>query len=297
MAVKHELPFSGVDIENEFRCKVCDSDDNPDSDENPDSDDDSDDGWSCSEEVDLNEDFVNTLDKMIDAIDLISIQLDKVDYDLREEMTDKLRCLVDGHVTYKRSVEKAFSSRYFGAAITRKLKNPVDVSDWKCVCGIGGIGDTVNRTCATFTFNHLIADFTNQNLVCMKEKENYCGECQKNIKDEPKKNSGDWDDNEEEEKEDEEEEDNILLESLIEEIRNEVKNSIPLHAYRVDISAIQDGSSSFNHASCQCNYPSFRLNEYVNLRSYPLLNHVHVVFAEVDGEMRASTSYGGIVAL
>lgn len=296
MAVKYELPFFGVDIENDFRCKVGDSV----SDDNPDSDDDSDDDWSCSsEEVDLNEDFVNKLDKMIDAIDLISNQLGEVDYDEGEEMTDKLRCLVDGHVTYKRSVERTSSSQYVGAAITRKLKKPVDVSDWKCVCGMGSIGDTVNKSCTTFTFNHLIADFKNQNLVCMKEKENYCGECQKNIKDEPKKSNGDCDDNEDEEKEEEEEEEegNILLESLIKEIRYEVKNSIPLHAYRVDISAIQDGSSSFNHASCQCNYPSFRLNEYVNLRSYPLLNHVHVVFAEVDGEMRAWTSYGGIVAL
>ena len=68
-------------------------------------------------------------------------------------------------------------------------------------------------------------------------------------------------------------------------------------SYKVDISALKEGNFSFNHASCQCCAPSFQLDEYVNMRSYPYLNHIHVVVIKEQDKMNFITCYGGIVAL
>ena len=53
----------------------------------------------------------------------------------------------------------------------------------------------------------------------------------------------------------------------------------------------------FNHANCECVFPSFEVNEYVNLKDYPYLNHIHLITQEIDDKMYVWSVYGGIVAL
>ena len=53
----------------------------------------------------------------------------------------------------------------------------------------------------------------------------------------------------------------------------------------------------FNHASCECVFPSFEVNEYVNLKDYPFLNHIHLITQEIDNKMYVWSIYDGIVAM
>ena len=53
----------------------------------------------------------------------------------------------------------------------------------------------------------------------------------------------------------------------------------------------------FNHASCECVFPSFEVYEYVNLKDYPFLNHIHLITQEIDSKMYVWSIYGGIVAM
>ncbi|KAJ3094069.1 hypothetical protein HDU96_001857, partial [Phlyctochytrium bullatum] len=69
--------------------------------------------------------------------------------------------------------------------------------------------------------------------------------------------------------------------------------------YRVDIAALGEGDAfeSFNHASCQCDFPSVRVDMRECVR-YTHLDHVHLRCCEdEDGKMWVMAIYGGIVAL
>ena len=68
----------------------------------------------------------------------------------------------------------------------------------------------------------------------------------------------------------------------------------------VDIAELEGVVSSFNHAACQCAFPDHRIEDYVNLSSYPMLDKIYVFFAQhknESGKTYIFTGYGGIVAL
>ena len=67
--------------------------------------------------------------------------------------------------------------------------------------------------------------------------------------------------------------------------------------YNVDVTPLQSDKISFHHASCYCNVPDIKLHKYINLRSYPYLNHVHVAMMKSNEKMFVWTMYGGIAAL
>ncbi|KAJ3105421.1 hypothetical protein HDU96_008584 [Phlyctochytrium bullatum] len=69
--------------------------------------------------------------------------------------------------------------------------------------------------------------------------------------------------------------------------------------YRVDITVLTAGDSfeSFNHASCQCAFPSLQL-DMLECVKYTHLDHVHLRCCEdQEGNMFVMAIYGGIVAL
>ena len=67
----------------------------------------------------------------------------------------------------------------------------------------------------------------------------------------------------------------------------------------VDISEYCDGGKGkgFNHASCQCVAPSFDLVDYVNIRSYPYMNHLHIAVVDIlQDNSIVWVNYGRIAA-
>ena len=67
--------------------------------------------------------------------------------------------------------------------------------------------------------------------------------------------------------------------------------------FTVKIDALAEGFQPFNHASCQCGFPSFKVDEYVSLKDYPFLNHIHLMAQQFDDEMFVWSVYCGIAAL
>ena len=81
--------------------------------------------------------------------------------------------------------------------------------------------------------------------------------------------------------------------------RMRLDDLIHIRNYIVDIEPILQDNIGFIHASCQCQYPEFVVNECKIIESYPSLNHIHVlggVEAE-SNEVVMWTVYGGIVAM
>ena len=77
-------------------------------------------------------------------------------------------------------------------------------------------------------------------------------------------------------------------------------NEVTLRSFVVDVSEYCEAgplNGGFNHASCQCIAPSFDLLDYVNIRSYPYMNHVHVTVVKSEEGSVVWVSYGGIAAL
>ena len=154
-----------------------------------------------------------------------------------------------------------------GATIVRKLEEKTKVSD-VCVCGIGGfhIDPKVSTSFETITFNHLIADFSKQEFKVTKAETEY------DIA-------------------------HYLRARVIKDLKVVRMTTEFNNAFLVDITALANEDTGFNHASCQCLFPNFELNACIGLQSYPLLNKVEVVFVEVENKIFAWTCYGGIVAL
>ena len=67
--------------------------------------------------------------------------------------------------------------------------------------------------------------------------------------------------------------------------------------FTVKIDALAEGFQPFNHASCQCGFPSFEVDEYVSLKDYPFLNHIHLMAQQFSDEMFVWSVYCGIAAL
>ena len=67
--------------------------------------------------------------------------------------------------------------------------------------------------------------------------------------------------------------------------------------FTVNIEPLAKYFVPFNHASCQCGFPDIKVNEYVNFKDYPYLNHAHLITQEIDGKMYVCSVYLGVVAL
>ena len=157
-----------------------------------------------------------------------------------------------------------------GAAVVRKLEEKTKVSDI-CVCGIGEfhIDPKVSTSFETITFNHLIADFSKQEFKVTKVE---------------------YDDAEYDIA-------HYLRARVSKDLKGVKMTTEFKNAFLVDITALANEDTAFNHASCQCLFPNFELNGCIGLQSYPLLSKVEVVFVEVKNKVFAWTWYGGIVAL
>ena len=196
------------------------------------------------------------------------------------------------HPTYdEQLISAATKGNNIGAAIVRRLTKKIKSikESYGCMCGIG---DTIpssffSDACNTVTFNHLIIDFNKQKLKVFEET-NEALDIDKDDIETPGENKCCF-----------------LASCLQERVKCnlwDVDDPNIFGLFKVNIEAICGDDFSFNHASCQCLSPTFEVNDYVNLKSYPYLNHLHTLFVKNekfvgDEEVTAWTCYGGIVCL
>ena len=70
-----------------------------------------------------------------------------------------------------------------------------------------------------------------------------------------------------------------------------------MKSFTVQIDALAEGFQPFSHAGCNCSYPWLQVNEYVSLKDYPFLNHIHLMAQQFDDEIFVWSVYCGIAAL
>ena len=169
-------------------------------------------------------------------------------------------------------------------AVVSSITQPFDVNFGDlCFCQLRDHDDNVEgcvefaKRCETSLFNHLVFDFQENQLNVERPDDNgnssYCCSCfleqvlDSHVKVESEEKA----------------EDSLIVGEM-------------MH-FIVKIDPLAETFVPFNHASCQCIFPRFRLNEYCNLRNYPYLNHIHLIAQEFDDKMYVWSVYGGIVAL
>lgn len=174
---------------------------------------------------------------------------------------------------------------FVGATVFKKLKEKYEFSSGMGICCCMFTPTQLSypnfqKSLHTETFNHLVADFSRHRLTVhetdgavtsdVRTKNDVC--C-------------------------------YAGEYLIGKVRNEYSLASlgTLRSFVVDISEYSESAlgGGFNHAACQCVGPAFSLVDYVNISSYPYLNHVHVCVVAKGGHDKTVVwvSYGGIAAL
>lgn len=155
-----------------------------------------------------------------------------------------------------------------GGALVRKSMKCVDVeSDDYCDCGMRAfLSSKITDNSTTYMFNHFIADFSKYKLTVSDECNDGKG-C-------------------------------MVLKYLQKRMSKQL-DGFDFTFHSVNIEALQDIATTFNHASCQCMFPKYKVNEYVALSNYPFLDHIHVGFARERINPDNSfvfSAYAGIVA-
>ena len=183
-------------------------------------------------------------------------------------------------------------------AVLEKPINNVEVSD-VCFCCIGGPGGDgckdFSNSCKTLPYNHLVFDFQENQLTVERMKDRFVFDPQENhltverIKSDYNSSGCSTCFLEQ-----------VLKNHVEEELRGKYRNALvfgDMMHFVVKIEALAEKFVPFNHASCQCAFPNFDVNEYFSLRDYPYLNHIHLITQEYENGMNVWSVYGGIVAL
>ena len=69
----------------------------------------------------------------------------------------------------------------------------------------------------------------------------------------------------------------------------------PITFYRVNIEKLAEQSGGFSHASCQCDIPSVKTNQFTFLQ-YTYLSHVDLAVVQNEDHAFVVAMYDGIVA-
>ena len=162
-----------------------------------------------------------------------------------------------------------------GGALVRRLEYPVEIEKENiCICMFQSISGKLSKNCTTHVFNHVVADFGKFDFVV--EKVSSLGDM-----DMPDMEYG-----------------HTIFENWVEHFCSE--DEFLWSFYVVKVTEMEKVLGSFNHASCQCLFPEFRVDELVSLSNYPMLEKVITVVAKrkIDlEEIYIFTFYAGIAAL
>ena len=194
---------------------------------------------------------------------------------------------------YLRELLRRFKHRAcVSTTVVSSIDESHDFTDHICFCHghHGGRCSQFSRRCKSSFYNHLVFDFQESQLVVQEngEKGSACSttcfldsvltdHVQWALRNKimgRRHGHGDWD-----------------WEDPWQDEKPEIKH------FTVKIEALADEFEPFNHAGCSCEFPRLRVDEYVNLKDYPYLNHIHLIVYEFDDEMYVWSVYCGIVAL
>ena len=87
-----------------------------------------------------------------------------------------------------------------------------------------------------------------------------------------------------------------VLRNCAELLQKSVPQENPISYYRVNIEKLAQEITGFNHASCNCVYPSVKVDQFSFL-DYTYLSHVHLTVAQNTNHVFVLATYGGIAAL
>jgi hypothetical protein len=86
-----------------------------------------------------------------------------------------------------------------------------------------------------------------------------------------------------------------LLNSCVRKLRRSVPRENSISYYRVNIEKLAKKTQGFNHASCQCLFPSVKVDQFSFL-DYTYLSHIHLAVAQNTDHVFVLATYGGIAA-
>ncbi|UJR16978.1 hypothetical protein I4U23_003876 [Adineta vaga] len=89
---------------------------------------------------------------------------------------------------------------------------------------------------------------------------------------------------------------NSLLYDCVQILQDKVPQENPVSFYRVNIEKLAEVTQGFNHAGCQCQYPTVKVNQFSFL-DYTYLSHVHLSVAQNNEHVYVLATYGGIAVL
>ena len=193
-------------------------------------------------------------------------------------------------------LERCSDHASISAAFVSSVKQPIEINgDAICLCGMGkgaGYGHVCSQlsdVCEVNTYNHLVFDFLENQLSVEHVQDENFGNCQ----------------NDDDLEEPEHDCSTCYLSTILRShVKSQSREKImkalthgDMKHFNVCIAPLAKAFVPFNHASCQCTFPSVKVNEYVNLRTYPYLNHLHLITQDIDDKIYVWSVYGGIVAL
>ncbi|CAF3252277.1 unnamed protein product [Rotaria sp. Silwood2] len=88
---------------------------------------------------------------------------------------------------------------------------------------------------------------------------------------------------------------NSLLYQCVRTLQRSVPQENPISFYRVNIEKLAEAAKGFNHASCQCGFPSVKIDQFSFL-DYTYLSHVHLAVGKNTDEVFVLATYDGVAA-
>ncbi|UJR16991.1 hypothetical protein I4U23_003889 [Adineta vaga] len=265
MTNRHQSQFIGQDLLSKFHIKIvdqCDSDSEMDYD------------GSITEEQILSyqrknavyDDNEHIVDRCLQMdMNNYSISTDEDDSDNEDDWNDGLPCTRDPTLDYREHLLEQIKHES-GCNIFRMLLAKDHFIEQYCNCplfhsDIKQVRDIIH------VYNHLIFDFNTHQLTVER------------LPDEPPSSRS-----------------QAPLPKFARLLQQTISQGNPICYYRVNIEKLAEVTQGFNHASCQCNYPSVKVNEFSFL-DYTCLFNVHLTVVQKSDSVFVLATYVGVAAL
>lgn len=191
-------------------------------------------------------------------------QLIDVDEDLLDEYPESY--MEDDESNYREELLDR-NMKDHGSSICRMLSTNDKVFRDICLCGIGDTCSMKNFEESVRIYNHLIFDFDTHQLRVERLSDEVL------------------DDTDSEK----------MLVRHIRTLKRSGPDQDPITFYRVNIEKLAEQSGGFSHASCQCDIPSVKTNQFTFLQ-YTYLSHVDLAVVQNEDHAFVVAMYDGIVA-
>jgi hypothetical protein len=208
----------------------------------------------------INESFIQCSQRMSALHDEEKKLIDTVDDDcFKNGMNDDI-------LGYRKQLIKQIDQN-FGTSICRIVSAKNRTIDKICLCEIGRNDDLTNLEGLIHVYNHLIFDFDTHQLEVerLSDEESNHSDCSR------------------------------LLHRHARTLKRSDLEEIPISYYRVNIEKLAEKTEGFSHASCNCQYPAVKVDQFSFL-DYTYLSHVQLAVVENTDHVFVLSTYDGIAA-